>query len=150
MYELVGDVAEFNSDVLSAVKRGVDVEVADVEGDKLGSGTREDAVEDEFGEFKGSSWDADIAGKANTVAADGDARAVGILFFGAKFANNFGVSDLFAAVGGDIFKADEKEGVDAFDAFAQAVGRGTDALAYPAEFFGVQLVPDLVEVWVLA
>ena len=33
---------------------------------------------------------------------------------------------------------------------ASAVGRGADALAEPAEFVQVGLVPDLVEVWVLA
>ena len=79
--EFVGDVAEFDSDVFGVVEWGVEVEVADVEGGKLGAGTQEDAVEDEFGEFKGSSWGANIAGKANAVAADVDARAVGICFF---------------------------------------------------------------------
>ena len=137
LYEFVSDVAEFDSDVLWAVKRGEEVEVADVEGGKLGAGTREESVEDEFGEFKGSSWGSDISGKANAVAADGDARAVGILFFGADFANHFGVSDFFAAAGGDIFEADEEEGVGAFDTFARAVGRGNDALAEPAESVGV-------------
>ena len=87
--------------------------------------------------FKGSSWGADVAVKANAVAANGDARAVGIVFFGAYFANPFGVSDFFAAVGRDIFEADEEEGVSAFDAYARAVRRGADALAYPAEFVGV-------------
>ena len=94
------------------------VEVAYVEGGELGSGTREDAVEDEFGEFKGSSWGADIARKANEVAADGDVRAVGVLIFEADFANHFGVSDFFATVGRDIFEADEEEGVGDFDLFA--------------------------------
>ena len=37
----------------------------------------------------------------------------------------------------------------AFDAFASAVGRGANALAEPAEFVRVGLVPDFVEVWVL-
>ena len=52
-------------------------------------------------------------------------------------------------VGGYIFKADEEEGVGAFDTLASAVGRSADALAEPAEFVRVGLVPDLVEVWVL-
>ena len=65
-------------------------------------------------------------------------------------ANYFGVSDFYSAVGGDIFKADEEEGVGAFDAFASAIGRGVDALAEPAVLVRVGLVPDLVEVWGLA
>ena len=134
MDEFVGDIAEFDSDVIWAVEQGVEVEVSDVEGGELGAGTQEDAVEDEFGEFKGSSWGDDISKKANAVAANGDARAVGVLLFEADFANHFGVSDFFAAVGRDIFEADEEEGVGDFDVFARAVGRGTDALADPAEF----------------
>ena len=40
-------------------------------------------------------------------------------------------------VGGNIFKADEEEGLSAFDAFSQAVGRGADASAEPEDFVGV-------------
>ena len=69
------------------------------------------------------------------IAANGDARAVGIALFLADLANHFGVSDFFSAVGGDIFKADEGQGVGAFDVFASSVRRGADALAEPAEFF---------------
>ena len=143
--EFVGDVAEFDSDVLGAVERGVEIEVADVKGGKIGAGTLEEAVKDKFGEFKGSSWGAEISGKANAVAVNGDARAVGIVFFGADFANHFGVNDFFAAVGGDILEADEEEGVGAFGAFAPAVGRGADALEDPDKLVGVLLVPGFVE-----
>ena len=66
-----------------------------------------------------------------------------------ELANHFGVSDLFSAVGGDIFEAHEEEGVDSLDSLATAVGGGADALAESAEFVGVGIVPDLVEVWVL-
>ena len=83
------------------------------------------------------------------IAANGDARAVGISLLWADLANHFGVSDLFSAVGGDIFEEDEEEGVDSFDTLASAVGRGADALAEPAKFVRVGHVPDLVEVWVL-
>ena len=130
--EFVGDVAEFDSEVLWAFERGVEVEVADVEGGELGSGAREDAVEDKSGKFKGSSLGANIARKANVVAADGDVRAVRVLLFRAGFANHFGVSDFFAAVDSDIFEVDEEEGASAFDPFARAIRRGTNVLAEPA------------------
>ena len=68
----------------------------------------------------------------------------------ADLADHFGLNDFFSTVVWDIFEADEEEGAIAFDAFASAVGRGADALAEPAEFVRVGLVPDLVEVWVLA
>ena len=62
---------------------------------------------------------------------------LGSFFFGAEFSNHFGVSDLFAAVGRDVFEVDEEEGVHSFVKFAQAVGRGANALAEQAEFVGV-------------
>ena len=68
------------------------------------------------------------------IAADGDARAVGIALLWANLANHFGVNDLFSVVGGDIFEADEEEGVGSFDTLASSIGRGADALAEPAEF----------------
>ena len=108
------------------------LEVAYIECGELGARAQEGAVEDNLGKFKGCCRGADVAGKGDAVATDGDARAVGIVIFRADLANQFGVSDLFSAVGGDIFEADEEEGVGAFDAFASAVGRGADALAEPA------------------
>ena len=71
------------------------------------------------------------------VAVDGDARAVVISLLRADLENHFGVSDFFLEFGGDIFEADEEEGVGAFDAFSRAVGGGADALADPAEFVQV-------------
>ena len=68
------------------------------------------------------------------VAANGDARAVGIALFRADFANHFGVSDFFSAVGRDIFEADEEEGVGAFHTLANAVRRGANYLAEQVEF----------------
>ena len=44
LYEFVGDVSEFDSDALWAVERGVEVEVADAKGGKLGAENRQDAV----------------------------------------------------------------------------------------------------------
>ena len=75
---------------------------------------------------------------------------VGIALLWADLANHFGVSDCFSAVRRDILEADEEEGVGAFDTLVGAVGRGADALAEPAEFVRVGLIPDLVELWVLA
>ena len=40
--------------------------------------------------------------------------------------DHFGVSDLFAVVCRGIFKADEEEGVGAFDTFYRAIRRGAN------------------------
>ena len=53
-------------------------------------------------------------------------------------------------VGRDIFESDDEEGVGSLDSLACAVGGGADTLAEAAEFVGVQVVPVLVEVWVLS
>ena len=44
----------------------------------------------------------------------------------------------------------DKEGVGSLDAIACAVGGGADTLAEAAEFVGVGVVPDLVEIRVLS
>ena len=125
------------------------VEVANVKRGELGAGAREEAVENELGKFKGCCRGANVSGKGDAISAYGDARAVGIALLWADLANHFGVSDLLSAVVGDIFKADEEEGVVSLASLASAVGGGADALAEPAEFVGVGLVLDCVEVWVL-
>ena len=108
------------------------VEVAYIKCGELGAGAREDTVEDELGKFKGCSRGADVADKGGVIAADCDARAVGVALLWADLANHFGVSDFFSAVGGDVFETDEEEGVGAFDMLASYVRRGADALADPA------------------
>ena len=69
------------------------VEVANVKRGELGPGAREDAVENELGNFKGCCRGADVAGKGDEISSDGDARAVGIALLRADLANHFGVSD---------------------------------------------------------
>ena len=53
-------------------------------------------------------------------------------------------------VGWDIFESDDKEGVGSLDALACAVRGGANALAEAVEFFGVGVVPYLVEIRVLS
>ena len=69
------------------------VEVANVKRSELGAGAREDAVENELGEFKGCCRGADVAGKGDAISSNGDARLVGIALLWADLANHFGVSD---------------------------------------------------------
>ncbi len=63
------------------------------------------------------------------VAANGDARAVGVVsLLWSDLANNLGVGDFSAAVGWDLVIGNGEEGVGAFDMLA-FVGTGADALA---------------------
>ena len=107
-------------------------EVANVKRDELGAGAQEDAVEKKLGKFKGCCRGADAARKGDAISADGDASAVGIAFLWADLTNHFGVSDLFSAVGGDVFEADEEEGVGPLDSLACAIGVGANTLVEAA------------------
>ena len=69
------------------------VEVANVKCGELGSGAREDAVENKLGKFKGCCRGANVSGKGDVISSNGDARSVGIAFLWADLANHFGVSD---------------------------------------------------------
>ena len=69
------------------------VKVANVTRGELGAGSREDAVENNLGKFKGCCRGADVAGKGDAISSNGDARAVGIALLWADLANHFGVSD---------------------------------------------------------
>ena len=90
------------------------VEVANVKCGELGAEACKDAVENELGKFKGCCRGADVTGKGDVISSNGDARAVGIALLWADLANHFGISDLLSVVGGDIFEADEEEGVGSF------------------------------------
>ena len=103
----------------------------------MAPGRKRKLLKTSLGSSREAVWVPTSPGKSNAVATNGDTRAVGVDFFGADFVDHFGVSDFFAVVCGDIFEADDEEGVGAFDAFARAVGRGPNALAEPAEFVGV-------------
>ena len=69
------------------------VEVANVKRGALGAGAREDAVENELGNFKGCYRGSDVAWKGDAISYNGDGRAVGIALIWAYLANHFSVSD---------------------------------------------------------
>ena len=98
----------------------------------------------------GSCRGADVVGKGDAISTDGDARAVGIALLRADLVNHFGVSDFRPALGWDVFQPDDKEGAGSLDVLACAVGGGADTLAEAAKFLGIIVVPDLVEIRVLA
>ena len=88
--EFLGGVAQFDADVLRPVYGGLEIDVLDVESDKLGAFAGKGAVEEKLDEIKRSRLGADISGEIYFLARNGDASAVGIRSFGTKRANNFG------------------------------------------------------------
>ena len=148
--EFFGDVGEADANVFGTIERSAEIEVVDVEGYESGAFERDDAIDHEIDKFEWGGFGADVAGVADTVAADGDASAVGIGFFGTDFANDLGVSDFFAAVGRDVVVVNYKEGDGAVDVLVGAFWVGAYALAEASEFVGVGFIPNLVELGVFA
>ena len=77
--EIFGDVGELYVGVFKSVEWGVEEEVADIKASKSGISTRENTVEDYFGEFKGAGWRANVDRIANTLAIYGDVIVIGIV-----------------------------------------------------------------------
>ena len=115
MDEFFGDVGEVDAGIFKEVKRGVEVEVADVKDIKAGIATRENNVKYKFGELKGPGWCANVSRIANKISTDGDASAIGVVLVWLDFTHNFGVGDLFTAVTGDVVVFDDGEGVGDLD-----------------------------------
>ena len=63
--------------------------------------------------------------------------AVGIRFFGADKADQFGICDILTAVMSNVIVADYLEGVGAFETLTCVGGVGTNALEEATKFVGV-------------
>ena len=72
---------------------------------------RQNTVNYEFYEFKGTGWCTYIAGVANLAISNVDACSIGMLLMRFNFSDNHGVKILFSSVLRDIFKLDNTEGV---------------------------------------
>ena len=76
------DVQELDADIFRAVKRGLEIEVRDIEREKLGVFSREDAIYDKLDEIQGRNFGTNVTRVADAIAADGDAGAIGVGFSG--------------------------------------------------------------------
>jgi hypothetical protein len=127
--EFLGDVSKLDADVLWPVERGVEIEVLEVHGGEpsitLGENTVDEQV-DKFNQARGGTY---IFGTHDVVAANGDARTVGVIsLLWLDLANDLGVGDFPVAVGWDHVVRNGKEGVGAIDALT-IVGTSANALA---------------------
>ncbi len=71
----------------------------------------DDALEKEFDEFKGGGVGADIPGKSNSGATNGDTGSVRVILLRSNFADNHGMTDLLALVEGNVLIVNDEEGV---------------------------------------
>ena len=63
---------------------------------------REDAIYDKIDKIQGSSFGTNVTRVAYEIATDGDAGAVGVIFFRADKTYHFGVGDFFAPILWDV------------------------------------------------
>jgi hypothetical protein len=141
IYEVLRYVGELDFDVFGAVQRSAEIEVRDVEGAELGAFAGENTVDHELDKFKGSSFGADIAWVADSVAGYRDSGAVQISFFWADFADDIAVANFFETVGRNIGEVNDMEDVGALHRRLGGT-RTFVSLAETAEFFGIGGAPD--------
>ena len=76
------DVRELDADIFRAVERGLEIEVRDIQRDKLGVFSREDAIQYNIDKIQGISFGTNVTRVADVLAADGDVGAIGVVFSG--------------------------------------------------------------------
>ena len=92
------DVRELDADIFRAVERVLEIEVGDIKRDKLGIFSRDDAIYDKLDKIQGSTFGTYITRVTDVIAADGDAGAIGVVFFRAGETDHFGVVGFFAPI----------------------------------------------------
>ena len=140
--EVLRDVGELDFDVFRTIQRGAEIEVGDVEGAELGAFAGENTVNHELDKFKGSSFGANIAWVADSVAGYRDSGAVRISFLWANFADNIAVANFFETFGRNVSEVNDMEGVGAIYRWLGGI-RTFESLAETSEFFGVGGAPDV-------
>ena len=77
--KFIRNIGKADARIFVAVKRGVQVEVADVKTGGACITARDDTVEDKFFKFKASCGRADVARIEILIPANGNARAIGVI-----------------------------------------------------------------------
>ena len=100
--EFIRDVGELDADIFGLGHGSVEIEILQVNGAEPCTLPGEDTLEEEFDEFKGGGVGANIAGKANPVATNGDTGLVRVIFLRTNFTDNHSMTDLLALVEGGV------------------------------------------------
>jgi hypothetical protein len=127
--EILGDVSKINADILWLVEGGVETEFFDVHDGKLSITLGENTVDEQLYKLNQARGGTYISRICNVVAANGDARTVSVVsLLRSDLANNIGVGDFPVALGWDLVRQDEEEGIGAFDLLT-IIGTGANDLA---------------------
>jgi hypothetical protein len=93
--EFCQNVCNFNADIFRVGHWGIKVEVFEVDGAKMCTWAREQAVEKQLDKFKGCGVGSHITQEADGIATDGDGGVIGIILFRLRFTYHHGVADFF-------------------------------------------------------
>ena len=100
--EFLGDVCQFNFDILGALHGRPKVEILDVKRAKLGPWTRDNTVTNKFDKFEGCSGGSYFPREYNTISCNDNPGTILILLLGAYLTYYPGEINLLPSVLGDI------------------------------------------------
>ncbi len=140
-HEFSGDVGDLDANIFRLKHRRVQVEDLEVNGAEPSVFSGEDTVEEELDKLERGCVGANITGIAYSVAADGDAGAVGIVLFRTDLTDNHGVTDFLALVGWNVLVVDDEEGIGARYPLVGLGRSRTYALAKSPQFIGIRHIP---------
>ncbi len=88
-----------------------------------------------------NSWCTTVPGEVDSVAADGEARVIGVILFGAIVYADAPICDVLERDKWDFIACDEHNSIGAF-------ADAGDTLGQAAEFSGVRIAPKFLVLWV--
>ena len=100
--EFLGNVGQFDFDILGALHGRPKVEILDIKRTELGPWTRENTVNNKFDKFEECSGGSYFPWEYYTIACNGNPCANLILLLGFYLAYYPGVANFFSSVLGDI------------------------------------------------
>ena len=98
----MGNVGQFDLDILGAIHWRPKVEILDIKGTELGPWPRENTINDKFDKFEGGSGGSHFPWEYNTIPCNGNLGTILILLLGVYFTYYPGDTNLLPSVLGDI------------------------------------------------
>jgi hypothetical protein len=111
------NVCNFNAEIFRVRHWSIKVEILEVYGAEMCAWARKHAVEKKLDKFKGRGVGSHVTQKADAIAANGDAGAIGIILFWPHFTYHHGVAEFLLFMDQDVVVVDKKEGVSACNPF---------------------------------
>ncbi len=139
--KVFGEVLDFHVHVLRTCHWCHEVEVFEVNGAVACTLGWDDTIEVELDRDHVNSGHTTVPKEDDSVAADGEARAIGVILFGAIVYADMPICDILEPGKWDFIACDEHNSIGAF-------ADAGDTLGQTAEFSGVRFAPKFLVLWV--